>query len=68
MLAYFGRTHNLKDLKDLNLKDLSADLSTEGRVVGPCWEKLKPKGPKAKMLSPQSLLRKGVSLGHVERN
>ena len=24
----------------------SAVLSTEGRVVGPCWEKLKPKGPK----------------------
>ena len=21
--------------------------NTEGRVVGPCWEKLKPKGPKA---------------------
>jgi len=24
----------------------SAVLSTEGRVLGPCWEKLKPKGPK----------------------
>ena len=24
----------------------SAVLSTEGRVGGPCWEKLKPKGPK----------------------
>jgi len=24
----------------------SAVLSTEGRVVGPWWEKLKPKGPK----------------------
>ena len=24
----------------------AAVLSTEGRVVGPCWEKLKPKGPK----------------------
>ena len=24
----------------------SAVLSTEGRVVGPCWEHLKPKGPK----------------------
>ena len=27
-------------------KTLSALLSTEGRVVGPCWEKLNPKGPK----------------------
>ena len=26
----------------------SAVLSTEGRVVGPCWEKLKPKGPKGR--------------------
>ena len=25
----------------------SAVLSTEGRVVGPCWGHLKPKGPKA---------------------
>jgi len=25
----------------------SAVLSTEGRVVGLCWEKLYPKGPKA---------------------
>ena len=25
-----------------------AVLSTEGRVVGPCWEKLKPKGPKGR--------------------
>ena len=25
----------------------SAVLSTEGRVVGLCWAKLKPKGPKA---------------------
>ena len=25
---------------------LSAVLSAEGRVVGPCWGKLKPKGPK----------------------
>ena len=24
----------------------TAVLSTEGRVVGPCWEKLKPKGLK----------------------
>ena len=24
----------------------SAVLSTEGRVVGPCWKKLKPEGPK----------------------
>jgi hypothetical protein len=24
---------------------LSAVLSTEGPVAGPCWEKLKPKGP-----------------------
>jgi len=90
----------------------SAVLSTEGGVVGPCWAKLKPKGPKgdgglgfgvcasaillwinsntptepptipstrvsawrakrdpeAKMLSLQSFLRKGVSLGHVGRN
>ena len=28
---------------------LSAVLSTEGRVVGPCWEKLKPQGPKGSM-------------------
>jgi hypothetical protein len=28
---------------------LSAVLSMEGRVVGPCWEKLKPKGPKGHM-------------------
>ena len=27
---------------------LSAVLSTEGRVVGLCWENLKPKGPKEK--------------------
>ena len=48
----------------------SAVLSTEGRVVGPCWEKLKPKGlnTKAKMLSLQSFLRKGVSLVYVGRN
>ena len=26
----------------------SAVLSTEGRVVGPCWEHLKPKGPKGR--------------------
>jgi len=37
VLAYVGLHHNLKDLKDL---------STEGRVVGLCWAKLKPKGPK----------------------
>ena len=57
----------------------SAVLSTEGRVVGLCWAKLKPKGsplhdplhwrakrdPKAKMLSLQSFLRKGVSLAYV---
>ena len=29
-----------------NLKDLSAVLSTEGRVGGPCWGKSKPKGLK----------------------
>ena len=23
----------------------------EGRVVGPCWEKLKPKGPKGRVAS-----------------
>ena len=27
---------------------LYAVLSNEGRVVGPCWEKLKPKGPKGR--------------------
>ena len=63
--------------------DLSAVLSTEGRVVGPCWEKLKPKGPaglgdqvgwraerdpKARMLYLQSFLQKGVSLGYVGLN
>ena len=29
-----------------SINAFSAVLSTEGRVVGPCWEKLKPKGPK----------------------
>ena len=33
----------------------------EGRVVGPCWEKLKPKGPKG------SFLRKGEVLAYVGR-
>ena len=28
--------------------DLSAVLSTEGRVVEPCWEKLKPTGTKGR--------------------
>ena len=31
---------------DLEAKNLSVILFTEGRVVGLCWEKLKPKGPK----------------------
>ena len=39
MFAYVGLPQNLKDLKDwLSLQ--------EGRVVGLCWAKLKPKGPK----------------------
>ena len=29
---------------------VSAVLSTEGRVVGICWEKLKPKGPQGDIL------------------
>ena len=37
--------HPLKDLKDQ--KDpLNFAIDSEGRVVGLCWEKLKPKGPK----------------------
>ena len=38
-LSYVGLNENLKDLK-------AAVLSTEERVVGLCWEHLKPKGPK----------------------
>ena len=49
VFAYVGLIHNLKDLK----------------VVGPCWEHLKPKGPKA----PSSFSCRGQAgfsgLGHL---
>ena len=45
VFAYVWLPQNLKDPKDL-LNAFSAVLSTEGRVVGPCWEKLKLQGPK----------------------
>ena len=38
-------TGELNTIRKLNA--FSAILSTEGRVVGPCWEKFKPKGPQA---------------------
>ena len=34
-----------KNLKHHKVYALSAVLSTEGRFVGPCWEKLKPPRP-----------------------
>ena len=36
-----------------------AVLSTEGRVVGICWEKLKPKGPKGARNAPTASEREG---------
>ena len=41
---FIYRPFYLKDLKDLG--------PTEGRVVGLCWAKLKPSGPKGGPLSP----------------
>ena len=35
-------------------KCVLAVLSTEGRVVGPCWEHLKPGGPKATQSGPST--------------
>ena len=49
-LDHVGR--NLKDLKDQppeESKGSRAVLSTEGRVVGLCWEHFKPKGPKGRV-------------------
>ena len=40
MSAYVGSSKNLKDLNAF-----SADVSTEGRVVGLCWARLKPERP-----------------------
>ena len=33
-------------MRSESINAFSAVLSTEGRVVGPCWEHLKPEGPK----------------------
>ena len=47
VFAYVGSIQNLKDLKE-SINAFSAVLSTEGRVVGLCWELEEPKGPKEK--------------------
>ena len=54
VFAYVGLSQNLKDLKDhwRAKRDPKAQMLSlqsflrEGRVVGPCWQKFKPKGPK----------------------
>ena len=61
MFAYVGSIQNLKDLKDLKVcsrkRDPKAQMLSlqsflrEGRVVGPGWEKLKPRGPQGPIRS-----------------
>ena len=47
VFAYVGSWKNLKDPKNAIQKQNAflAVLFTEGRVVGLCWAKSKPKGP-----------------------
>ena len=46
----------------------TAVLFTEGRVVGLCWEKLKPKGPKGRnVVLPDGAALVGRSLGQRKR-
>ena len=61
MSAYVGSSKNLKNLKNA----FSAVLSTEGRVVGLCWAKLKPKGPKERPQGLGSFLWKGKVFAYV---
>ena len=51
LVSTFGESGLCKVTPDFRTRSesinaFSAVLSTEGRVVGPCWEKLKPEGPK----------------------
>ena len=77
MSAYVGSSKNLKDLKGLGFgvcdeSGLSGLTQTpqQKRPLSPLHEPLHWKAkrdPKAKILSLQSLPRKGVSLGYVGR-
>ena len=52
-LGYVGR--NLS-LKNLNGDPEAKILSTEGRFIGPCWEKLRPKRPKVQCVTETEIL------------
>ena len=74
VFTYVVSIQNLKNLKDLGGADVirkeAWPLYRTISGVRLCWKLEEPKGPKgqkAKMLSLQSFLQKGVSLGYVGR-